>query len=351
MIDFLEVISVGPEFTPLKGGIAQCVATYQKTVFKDFRYVANSCNGSVFKKAIKMFVSIFQLFILLLLDKRIRIVHIHTASNNSFKRSAFFVRIAKVMGRKVIMHIHGGGFKDYYDANKVYVYRVLSRCEAIVTLSYSWKEFYQNTVGLQNVFVIPNIISEPILKNVTSDGKFHLLYLGHICKAKGIFDLVELLHDCHNEYVGKLVLDIGGGMYEEEELRAFIKDNKLENLISFHGWVSGSKKSDLLNKADAFILPSYTEGVPISVLEAESYGLPILSTNVGGIPEIVSNEQNGFLFHPGQKNEMKDAIDKLLKDSNLCAKMGDRSRQIVLDNLPNSVEDKLKKMYKIVLNK
>ena len=186
---------------------------------------------------------------------------------------------------------------------------------------------------------------------VSSDGKFHLLSLGHICKAKGIFDLVELLHDCHNEYAGKLVLDIGGGMYEEEELRMFIKDNNLENLISFHGWVSGSKKIDLLNKADAFILPSYTEGVPISILEAESYGLPILSTNVGGIPEIVFNEKNGFLFHPGQTNEMKDAIDKLLKDSNLCTKMGDISKQIVLDNLPNSVEDKLNIIYKIVLNK
>ena len=91
--------------------------------------------------------------------------------------------------------------------------------------------------------------------------------------------------------------------------------------------------------------------MPISILEAESYGLPILSTNVGGIPEIVFNEKNGFLFHPGQKNEMKDAIDKLLKDSHLCTKMGDSSRQIVLNNLPNSVEDKLNKMYKIVLNK
>lgn len=351
MISSFNILSVGPEYIFPKGGIAQCVATYKEKIFKDFRYIANSCSGSVLKKAIKMLVSVLQFSSLLLWDKRIRIVHIHTASNNSFRRSAFFVRIAKVMGRKVIMHIHGGGFKDYYDANKVYVYRVLSRCEAIVTLSYSWKEFFQNNVGIQNVFVIPNVISEPILKNVTSDGMFHLLYLGHICKAKGIFDLVELLHDCHNEYAGKLVLDIGGGMYEEEELRTFIKDNKLENLICFHGWVSGSKKNDLLNKADAFILPSYTEGVPISILEAESYGLPILSTNVGGIPEIVSNEQNGFLFHPGLKNEMKDAIDKLLKDSNLCAKMGDRSRQIVLDNLPNSVEDKLKKMYKIVLNK
>lgn len=351
MISSFNILSIGPEYIFPKGGIAQCVATYKEKIFKDFRYIANSCSGSVLKKAIKMLVSVLQFSSLLLWDKRIRIVHIHTASNNSFRRSAFFVRIAKVMGRKVIMHIHGGGFKDYYDANKVYVYRVLSRCEAIVTLSYSWKEFFQNNVGIQNVFVIPNVISEPILKNVTSDGMFHLLYLGHICKAKGIFDLVELLYDCHNEYAGKLVLDIGGGMYEEEELRTFIKDYKLENLICFHGWVSGSKKNDLLNKADAFILPSYTEGVPISILEAESYGLPILSTNVGGIPEIVSNEQNGFLFHPGLKNEMKDAIDKLLKDSNLCAKMGDRSRQIVLDNLPNSVEDKLKKMYKIVLNK
>lgn len=81
--------------------------------------------------------------------------------------------------------------------------------------------------------------------------------------------------------------------------------------------MSGEKKSQLFNTADAFILPSYHEGVPISILEAESYALPVISTQVGGIPEIVSDSYNGILFKPGDKVAMYEAIVRLMTDERL----------------------------------
>ena len=156
---------------------------------------------------------------------------------------------------------------------------------------------------------------------------------------------MEIINEYKTDYNGRLILDIGGGMFEVERLKQFIKANHLEDIIHFHGWVSGDDKIRLLNTADAFILPSYTEGVPISILEAETYGLPILSTAVGGIPEIVSDGGNGFLFTPGDKVAMKTAVDKLLVDTKLCRALGESSTMIAANNLPANLETVLTCLY------
>ena len=111
------------------------------------------------------------------------------------------------------------------------------------------------------------------------------------------------------------------------------------------GWVSGAEKIDVFNIADIFVLPSYNEGLPISILEAMSYGLPILSTTVGGIPEIVENGVNGFLVEPGDKNALLEFLEVLVLNKTKRLEMGEKSRLVVADHLPNSVESQLKNLY------
>lgn len=340
-----KIITVCPEFKTPRGGVAQCVSSYSKAVFSNFRAICNSCSGSKFKKSAKCVIAIFKLVWTLTFDRNVRVVHIHTASYNSFRRSSIFVLLSKMMGRKVVLHIHGGGFKEYYASEPSFVGRVLSRCDAIAVLSQSWKSFFDGITNPDRVRVVPNIVETPSLMDVDDDGMFHLLFLGHIQKAKGIFDLVEIINEYKTDYNGRLILDIGGGMFEVERLRQIIKANHLGDIIHFHGWVSGDAKIRLLNTADAFILPSYTEGVPISILEAETYGLPILSTAVGGIPEIVSDGGNGFLFTPGDKVAMKTAVDKLLVDTKLCRALGESSTMIAANNLPANLETVLTCLY------
>ena len=348
MISSKEVLTIGPEFVPPKGGIAQCIATYQQAIFSDFRCLTNSCDGSFLKKTCKALFSLKKLYWILATNSEIKIVHIHTASYNSFKRSAWFVKAAKRMGRKVVIHIHGGGFREYYDKEKSFIQPIIDQCDALITLSPRWKMFFEKVVHHKNVHIVPNVIAYPLVKTVAKTDVFHLLYMGHVTKAKGIFDLVEMLAKHKDEYRGKLILDIGGGMYEEEKLKRFISDNKMEDILRFHGWLSGEGKTDFFNLADAYILPSYTEGVPISILEAESYGLPVISTTVGGIPEIVVDGENGLLFEPGNKQQMKIAIDAIMQDEELRNSMAERSKEISIKNLPQFVEQSLLEVYKSI---
>ena len=344
-----QVLTVCPEHSKPKGGVAQCVATYEKVVYKRFKTVCNSCSGSKVKKLLYMVKAIVQIICKLLFDHKVRIVHIHTASYNSFKRSAIFVRISRMLGRKVVLHIHGGGFKEYYAQKPTFVGDVLNKCDALAVLSHSWKDFFDGIVDPNRVTVVPNIIENAQHTDIERDGKTHFLFLGQICQAKGIFDLVELICENKEYYRGKFVLDIGGGMLEVERLKSYLKDHDLGELIDFHGWVAGEEKVRLLNLADVFILPSYVEGVPISILEAEAYGLPILSTPVGGIPEVVKDGENGYLFTPGNKSEMKTVIDTMLRDADLRVSMGEKSKMMVKDNLPENVIAVLNALYERLL--
>ena len=102
--------------------------------------------------------------------------------------------------------------------------------------------------------------------------------------------------------------------------------------------------------ADAYILPSYNEGLPISILEAMSYSLPIISTNVGGIPEILKNGENGFIMSPGDKDAMYRAILELMNNEKLRMDMGKASYSKVQEHMPNFVERQLNDLYRSLLN-
>ena len=177
----------------------------------------------------------------------------------------------------------------------------LKKCDCVIALSESWKNYFESEFFHPCVEVVKNVIDSPQINKIKSS-QFILLFLGRIGNRKGIFDLLEVLAKNRLFYEGKLQLFFGGDG-EVEKAKEYIKQNKLENIAFYQGWISGKNKIELLNRADAYVLPSYNEGLPVSILESMSYHLPIISTNVGGIPEIVKDGVNGFIIEPGNKKK------------------------------------------------
>lgn len=342
-----HVITIGCQWKKPKGGIAVVLNSYSR-IYQKFNIIVNSNGKNTVANAVQLLYSLIATTLKLLLCRRIMIVHIHTASNNSFRRSAMFITLAKVFKRKVIIHVHGGGFKEYYEKNKEYVHRQLEKCDTIIALTDYWHEFFLSN-GFKNVVVVPNIVDCPVLQDKKYDGeKTHIIYLGLITKAKGIYDLINTITEYKEELNGKIVLHIGGNG-EAETLKNMISDYTLQDIVIFEGWVSGDKKVQLLNNADIFILPSYTEGLPISILEAMSYKLPVISTPVGGIPEVIEDGKNGILFTPGDKEALYQAIEKLHTDKIQRKSMGELSYSKVQSYFPDNVSEKLENIYKELL--
>ncbi len=341
-----SVLTVGCAFHPPRGGVAQVLYNYEHYVFSDFKYIVNSGGGNKLHKLAIAINGLRKMKHTLSVDKKIKIVHIHTASYNDFWRSTYYLNLAKRCGKKVVLHIHGGGFKDFYATNPTKIARELDKCDTLVVLSASWKKWFEEIMPEKKIEVVENIVPKPDkVDREKADNRLHLLFLGLITQQKGIFDLLEVLAENKAAFNGKLCLHIGGNG-EVEKLKSLIEEKQLSGMVVFEGWADEEKKRHLFSLIDAFILPSYTEGVPISILEAMSYGLPILSTKVGGIPEIVSDNENGFLFDAGDKEAMRKILIAGLEDSEKLSLMGKSASNYIENHFPDAVSARLSSIYK-----
>lgn len=350
MIDyniFEKVLFVGMDYKIPRGGIASVLNTYSSFIhpFKFVRTATSELN--IIQKMLYAFSGYISLFGKLLIDRNIKIVHIHSASGSSFWRKSYIIKIAKVMGKKVIFHCHGGGFKEFRLKFLTKVDAILNKVDCVVCLSNEWKEYFES-IGCKHVITIKNVIGEPKIETIEKDGLIHFLFLGLICDNKGIFDILETLAEHKKDLSGKMVLHVGGNG-QTNRLISTIKKFDIEELVKFEGWVDKEKKRDLLNLADVYMLPSYIEGVPISILEAESYHKPIITTNVGGIPSIVKDNETGLFVAPGNSEEIYRAMKLMIENKELRHQFGEAGYIVSTDYLPKTIIKELKKLYYNIL--
>lgn len=330
------------------GGISAVIQYWSKYIEK-LQYYPIFRIGNKFVKAWYFLTSYIRMALRLILDKKICIIHLHTAADGSFKRNSQLLRLAKSFRKKVILHIHASRFKDFYQNaefnEKTSILNTLKTADRIIVLSESWKNWFMS-IGIEQtrLRVLHNITPHPLVKRSTErdHDKLRFLFLGEIGERKGIFDILKAISEHKNELNGKIELRIGGNK-NEKLLQSTIIENGLAEMVFFEGWVSGNKKIELLNWADIYILPSHNEGLPISILEAMSYGCPIISSPVGGIPEVVTD--NGIMVTPGNSEEIFAAIRKYIENPEKIDTEGTRSLEIVKPYLPENVMSELALIY------
>lgn len=347
-----NVLYIGPDHRNHRGGIGAVLDVYSKNI-QPFKFVPTYVTKSFLRQITTYVSAIFSLIWWCITDREIKILHIHHASRGSFVRKSLMVLIGKLFGKKVILHIHGGGFHQYYKRSRLmkpYIRLILQMSDAVVCLSQMWKNYYSTTFKLKRLAIINNVIDRAIITHDNGqNGSLKLLFLGHVNDKKGIFDLLDVLASNRDDFGNKVKFTIGG-IGEVERLEKTISDKQVNEDVNFAGWVNGKKKAELLNKCDVYVLPSYFEGMPISILEAMSYGKPVISTTVGGIPEIVKPGFNGWLFQPGDRDALNSIIKEAMQNKHLLKEYGNNSLKISKDYTPESVFQSLKDLYQQVLN-
>lgn len=352
-----KVLTVGLEHVNHRGGIGGVIDTYSN-YFEEFNFVA-TYKPQKFKPMIVPYFlgSCVKLFWMLLTNRAIKIVHIHGAAKGSMARKYIAFFISKYFfGKKVIYHSHGSELKDFYFKSpqvvKRWIAHFFNNVDVIVCLSVQWEAFFNQNFKVKKVFVLENIVdrkelaANKVLK--TPEGPVKFLFLGAIGNRKGIFDLLGVIAKNRDKYLGQIKLSVGGNG-EVEKLNNFIKTNNLEDIVTFEGWVTGTKKDELLATNDIYFLPSYNEGLPLSILEAMSFKMPIVSTNVGGIAEVVKTDINGFLINPGDSQAIENSLNWFIDHKNEIAPMGSASLKMVEPYYSDNVIAKLSKLYQDIL--
>ena len=325
-----------------QGGIAQVLYIYKKYIFETFRFIPTTSKQNFVSRQIVAGVAYVKL-LYHLLKHDIKAVHLHAASGKSFYRKRFYIDLCHWFGVKIVFHEHSGKFKEFAEKKRPFVRKILGKCDVIVALSNTWKE-YIHSIGFDNVVVIPNPIEPPKMNPLQRDDTaLHLVFLGNIFEQKGIFDLLRAM-----EGLSGVVLHIGG-KGDTARMQQEIRNFGLENSVVYHGFVSGEEKEKLFQTGDVYVLPSYSEGLPVSILEAMSYAMPVIASRIGGIPDIIDESKTGLLVTPGDIAALRAAIMDLLSDKEKRMAMGRNAEKESKKYFPQCIEKELKVLYEKLL--
>ena len=282
------------------------------------------------------------------------LIHIHLAHGMSFYRKLVIVLIGVLRRDLIFVHLHGSEFEEFYmqggRLQKKLISWMFNHVNVLLVLSKKWKTFAQNICD-NNIFILYNGADpEQYKPNICETNKVNILFMGVLGSRKGSYDLINAFLLIYEKFPKvRLIL---GGDGEVEKTRSMVRENSIDDRVKLKGWLSGQDKIDAFREADIYILPSYNEGLPVSILEAMAAGLPIIATPVGGIPEAVLDEVNGYLVTPGDIHSISRALDRLCSDSALRKAMGKESIRLINEkfNLNQIVRD-LYNLYRVALKK
>jgi glycosyltransferase involved in cell wall biosynthesis len=275
------------------------------------------------------------------------IIHIQ---NIEFGKDIFLLN--KILRKTFVIWARGSDINFLFIDKKNWLLKlVLKEADAVISLTYDMKKKIMEVYN-REIFVIPNGIDLNIFEGLSKNelrNKFGLnktqkiiLYAGTLRPVKGLTYLIEavkIINDKNNR-----LLLVGYGE-EREHLENLVKKLKIENIVTFVGEVPNKEVFEYMTASDVLVLPSLSEGFPNVILEAMASGLPIIATKVGGVPEIINNEVNGFLIDPKNPQQICEKILLIFKDEKLREKISQNNKMEAKKYSWESVIDNLEKVY------
>ena len=249
------------------------------------------------------------------------IVHIHTCSGFSFYRSAVDLIVAGSVDCRTVLHIHGAKFDAFFEGEPAYRRRlirwILQGADRVIALSEGWRDKLHRMAPRARIEVVENAVEAPSVPcNDNQSGTVRFVVLARMDTWKGIDDLLSACMTLRSESVGFELVLAGppGSAGDAVTLPRKIRAMDLSKLVRYIGPVQGRRKEELLAGADVYVQASRNEGLPISLLEALAWRLPVVATRVGAVPEVITDGREGVLVPPGRPECLAAAMRSLIED-------------------------------------
>jgi len=295
-----------------------------------------------------------------LLKNRPDIVHINTASYWPFWENATYIVISKIFFKKTILHIHGGRFEKFYEnsnyLSKFLIRRVINLPNKVIVLSLSWRKFLvkimpENNIAIIGNFIDPSEFEELQDENRSSNEKVTVLFVGGSgAKEKGLYDVINAIPAVTKQC--KNVLFVFVACSGIKGLSTLCEHKGVAAYTRILGFLHGSEKIKVFSESDIFVLPSYAEGLPITMLEAMAAGLPVIASSVGAIPDVLQDGRNGFLIQAGDYSALAEKILLLASDAGLRQEIAQNNIAKIREHYDATVVlQKIRNEYDKLLNK
>ena len=276
----------------------------------------------------------------LIKSKKIDLIYFNSSANLALLKDLIILSFLPV---KLIFHIHFSEFEKVFPKNKFLkflCFKILEyRCSAIIVMNKQFKSELIKKANLKKPIVkhiynfIPFSISNHIKKESSNTKKINFLFVGSIEERKGVIEIVKSfikLNESFNRDKININLDIVGGFQStdyENNLKNIISEKSNSINLNFNGVLNREQIRKMYLKSDVLIINSHSEGLPVVLLEALYYGLAIITTPVGAIPEILTNKKN-CLFTSDYRNinDLKKNMQSLFEDKKLLLELKSQNK-------------------------
>ena len=298
-----------------------------------YRALLNSGVGRMLL-AIRLTLWRMVLFPLTLLRTRPAIVHIHTSPYLVFWETAYYVLVTRLFRRPSILQFHFS-FPMFYEASspwvRVAILWIIRQVTVFAVICSADKRYLAENIEARLPCVyLPNFIDvgdfqrevELVREGMGARQEVGVLFLGGSeAIRKGLHDLLHAIGhvDMTRVPLQFLLIAVPKDVVEHQLPADLLARCEIAS------WVSGADKARIFAQADIFVLPTYGEGMPIAILEAMAASLPVISTRVGGVPDLVADGESGYLLTPGDVQGLAQAIAHLATDAETRAAMGQRA--------------------------
>lgn len=270
----------------------------------------------------------------------------------SIIRDTPFMNAALKSGNKMVIHIHGGVYLSSESIPfpfRQILKHVFSWNVPFITLSEMEAEVLRKKFHAKHVVSLPNCVdlkdAQTFQRKYKDDSTpLTLGYLGRIAKTKGMDYLLQACSILKERHIPFCLKIAGAEEQEGQYLPQF--SNLLGNQFVYAGIVDGESKNAFLKGLDVLVMPTFFEGLPMSLLECMSYGVVPVITPVGSIPTVVTDQQNGILIKVKDAPSIVDAITYLHTHRDKLEQMGKSSRNYIYGHFaPDCYIDKLNNIY------
>lgn len=257
-----------------------------------------------------------------------------TCHGMGFLKDAPFVLLCKLFRRKVVIHQHNKGMSNCVDKQPYkWLLPLVYRKTKVILLSWYLYPDIEKVVKKEQVMICPNGIPE-IFDNephFERNNKVpHLLFLSNLIPSKGVFVLLDACKMLKAKGY-KFVCNFVGGESKEITKEVFekaVEERGLNELVIYNGPKYGDDKKRYFENTDIFVQPTLNDCFPLTLLEAMQYKLPIVTTNEGGIPDVVQNGINGYVCEREDSVTLANTIERLLNNKNSCIELGENGYKI-----------------------
>ena len=331
------ITSVPPE---AKGGILSIHQVLfgkplQENIELDFFRVAspNPFNERLANRLTRIIIRIIQFSHQLIKDKSIKVIHINTAYDlRSLMRDALFIVISRILRKKIVLQIHQRIEPSHNKIIDFITKHVFPLCNKILVFSQESKKILATLVPEGKIELFPNPVVVDDFKmgdksyknelNIPKEGKI-VLFLSRLIKEKGVYDLIESIPEIIQRNENVYFVFAGEGP-DRIQMENTCKMKGIEKQVRFTGHIPYKDVIRAFSSADIFVLPTYfPEGMPMAILQALAAGLPIISTPISSIPDIVTDGINGFLVEPHASDQLTEKISLLISKKELRNRMGE----------------------------